>query len=108
MVSYSRFANAKKNYLSGLEDNTILMSRNVGKQTPSVATSHLRVTDTSCKKDSGQLHSNVQANQKMLEANERILRFKAPTAVRRYLVVLDVGTKMMYVGMNKGVRNIIH
>jgi hypothetical protein len=30
----------------------------------------------------------------MLEANERILRFTAPTAVHRYLVVLEAGTKI--------------
>jgi hypothetical protein len=84
------------------------MSRNVGKQTPTVAASHLRVTDTPCKKDSDQPLSNIQANQKMLAANERSLRFTAPTAVYRYVVVLAVGTKIMCVIMNKGVRNIIH
>jgi hypothetical protein len=108
MVSFSSSANAKKNYISGLEEDTILMSRNVEKQTPIVAASHLRVIDTSCKKDSSQPHSNIQANQKILAANDRILSFTAPTAVGRYLVVLEVGTKIMYVSMNKDVRNIIN
>jgi len=106
MVSFSMFAKAK-NYLSGLEDDTILMSRNVEKQIPSDADSLLRVTGTSCKKDSGQPHSNIQANQKMA-TNERRLRCTAPTAVHRYLVVLEVGTNMTYVSTNKGVRNIVH
>jgi hypothetical protein len=108
MIPFSRFANAKKNYLSGLENDTILMSRNVGKQIPSDAASHLSVTDTWCKKNSGQPRSKIQANQKTLAANERSLRITASTGVYRSLDVLEVGTKMMCVNMNRGVRNITH
>jgi hypothetical protein len=42
----------------------------------------------------------------MLAANERSLRFTVPAAVHRYLIVLEVGTKMMYVSMNKGARKV--
>jgi len=49
----------------------------------------------------------MQANQKMA-GNERNLRCTAPTALHRYLVVLEVGTKMMYISTNKCVPNIVH
>jgi len=43
-----------------------------------------------------------------MDTNESSLRCTAPTAVHRYLTVLEAGTKMMYVVTNKGVRYIGH
>lgn len=109
MIPFTRFANAKKNYLSGLEDDTILMSRNFGKQIPSDAASHLCVTDTWWKKKHcGQPHSRIQANKKKLAANERHSHIIASTGVHRSLDFLEVGTKMVLVSMNRSGRNTIH